>query len=104
MLLALFFKILPATEIYTTSDIGNQRNINVNGDFFEVLNLSRWSLKYIPMLLKNSLYKRPTLVPVFANWKKSEEDFHFYFKKGKKQKCHLSLVLPQSHDGGSEQT
>ena len=26
-------------------------------------------------------YKRPTLVPVFFNWKKSKEDFCFFWKK-----------------------
>ena len=26
-------------------------------------------------------YKRPTLVSVFTNWKKSKEDFHFYEKR-----------------------
>lgn len=30
-----------------------------------------------------SFYERPTLVPAFANRKKSEEGFHFYAKKWK---------------------
>ena len=37
-------------------------------------------------------YKRPTLIPVFANWKKSEEDFHFY-EKSQKVKIVFSICL-----------
>ena len=52
-----------------------------------------------PVLFQSSLYtasfyERPTLAPALAQWKKSEEDFHFY-KKEKKQKAeewHSALV------------
>ena len=37
-------------------------------------------------------YKRPTLVPVFTNWKKSKEDFCFY-KKRWKWKQHSVFVF-----------
>ena len=40
-------------------------------------------------------YERPALVPVFINWKISEEDFPFYKKKGEKWKQHLVVVLQQ---------
>lgn len=33
------------------------------------------------VLMPLSFYERPTLVPAFANQKKSEEDFRFYTKK-----------------------
>ena len=33
-------------------------------------------------------YKRPTLVPVFVNQKKSQDDFSLLRKKGKKRKWH----------------
>ena len=45
-------------------------------------------------------YERPTLVPVFANRKKSEEDFHFYEKR-LKAKIAFSACFATSHDRGS---
>lgn len=38
-------------------------------------------------------YERSTLVPAFINWKKAEEDFHFY-EKCKKYKYHSLFILP----------
>lgn len=32
-------------------------------------------------------YDNPTLIPVFMNWEKSEEDFHFLSKK-----AHIKLM------------
>lgn len=43
-------------------------------------------------------YERPTLVSVFANRKKSEEDFRFY-EKGEKWKQWSEFVLQQFHRG-----
>lgn len=45
-----------------------------------------------------SFYERPILVFVFANWKKSEENFCFYEKKkGEKQKlCSVSILQQAS--------
>ena len=39
-------------------------------------------------------YERSTLVPVFSNWMKSEEDFHFY-EKGQKSKYRSLFILQQ---------
>lgn len=56
-------------------------------------------LKVCFMLL--CFYERPTtLVPVFANWKKSKEGAHFY-KKCKKQKECSSICFVRSSYRGS---
>ena len=46
-------------------------------------------------------YKRLTLVLVFANWKISKEDFHFY-KKGWKAKIAFSICFAASYYRGSK--
>lgn len=43
--------------------------------------LKQWKAKSIPHFLKVHdmplhFYARPSVIPVFANWKKFEEDFH----------------------------
>ena len=43
-------------------------------------------------------YKRPTLVPVFTNWKKSKRIFVFV-EKGEMQKQHLVFVWQQAPSG-----
>lgn len=42
-----------------------------------ITNISHFSKVHITPL---HFYKRSTLVPVFVNWKKPKEDFHFYKK------------------------
>lgn len=47
-------------------------------------------------------YKRPTLVPVFAKWKKSKDDFCFYQKKWKARKpVFIQRLFAVSHYRGS---
>lgn len=52
---------------------------------------------YTPLFEKwvwtTHFYERPTLVPVFDNQEKSEEDFCFYQKKGEKLKQCRAFVL-----------
>ena len=49
-------------------------------------------------------YKRPMLVPSFANWKKSEEDFSLWKKKKAKRKNVLRVGFVGSHDRGEALT
>ena len=44
--------------------------------------------------------ERPTLVPLFANWKKSKENFHFY-EKGWKVKIAFGIGFARSPYRGS---
>ena len=46
-------------------------------------------------------YERSTLVPVFANWKKSKEDIHFHGKKRWKVELALSVCFAASSYRGS---
>ena len=43
-----------------------------------------------------SFYERPTLVSVFTNWKKCEDDCYFYEKKGKNENSVLPLFCSEA--------
>ena len=58
-------------------------------------------------LLAPSFYERPTLVPVFTNRKKSEEDVHFYEKRQKAKIASgfvLHLVVIEAADALSRES
>ena len=56
------------------------------------------SLKFHIMPLR--FYQSPTLVPIFANWKKSKEDFPSQEKRQEVKK-HLVFVLQQAISGAA---
>lgn len=65
-----------------------------------------WDYRYFLFkkvcIMTISFYERPILVFVFANWKKSEENFCFYEKKKVKSKnCVQCLFCNKHHRGGT---